>query len=79
MLTNRPDGHLIPLPFIGRGVGRNISRGGCGVGGRFKWDFPNGSFCIDLFPNTLFRKCIKICPKKVGGRPTPPTPLFLRP
>ena len=42
--------------------------------------FQKGSFCTDLFPNTLYRKCIKFAPKRVGGAsdsldPPFPTPL----
>ena len=32
-----------------------FSRGG----GRFKWDFTKRFYSIDLFPNTLYRKCIE--------------------
>ena len=41
-------------------------------------NFKKYFFLTDLCPYTLYRKCIKFAPKK-GGRPTPPTPPFLRP
>ena len=56
-----------------RGVGRNFS-----MGGRFKCYFLKGSFCTDLDPNTLYKKCIKFSPKK-GGLSDPPPPLSYAP
>ena len=68
-----------------RGVERNSPRGRA----RFKSDFfflnslkkskkEEGSNCIHLFSNTVYRKCIKCLPKK-GGRLTPTSPTFLHP
>ena len=45
-----------------RGVGMNFSGGG-----HFKWNFSKGSFCTDLFPNTLYRKCITPPPSYASG------------
>ena len=64
------EGHLVKNA-ITRGVGRNSSKGG-----RFEcFYFQKGYFWTDLFPNTLYRKCIKIALKK-GDRPTPSPPLL---
>ena len=43
-------------------------------------NFLKGYFCTDLYPNTLYRKCIKVAPKKGGGgssAPPLPTPLYV--
>ena len=59
-----------------RGGGRNFSRGG----GSLNAIFQKGSFCNDLLPNTLYRKCIKFASQKGGGGPTDPSdPPFRRP
>ena len=44
-----------PCPNLPSGVARKIARGS-----HFDWDFHESSFfCTDLFPNTLYSKCIK--------------------
>ena len=41
-------------------------------------NFQKGSFCTDLFLNSLYRKCIKFGPKK-GGSSDPSDPLLPTP
>ena len=50
--------HVSPFPT--RGVGRNFSRGVV-----LSAIFQKGSFCTDLFCNTLYRKCIKLAPLRL--------------
>ena len=59
-----------------RGVGRNFSMGVV----LNVFFFKKGSYCTDLFPNTLYRKCIKFGPKKMGSSdPSDPSPFPIRP
>ena len=60
---------------MGRGVGRNFPRVVV-----LNAIFHKGYLFTDLFPNTLYRKCIKFAPKKGGSSdpsdPPLPTPLM---
>ena len=63
-------------------IDEGFFQGGGGGGVVLNVTFQKGYFCIDLYTNTFYRKCMKFAPKKRGGgggRPTPPTLPFLRP
>ena len=49
---------------VGQGRRKELFKGGGVV---LNAKFQKGSFCIDLFPNTLDRKYVKFALKKGGG------------